>query len=509
MQKKWIGLLAACALLMCLFIVPASAASTSLAFSANSVTVGSTVTVTATFSGGDQTLGAVDAYLSYDPSVLQFVSGNSASGGSGSVSIVGFGDGSAKTLSYAITFKAVGAGSSAISLGVNQLLSFGDGEGGEAVLSASGSSATLTVVSGSGGGNGGNSGGNSGGGQSTRPSQSETEPEPEEPVAQVQVSGEDRYLWATLDGVEIPDGFERFPYEYKGHEFEAVRGTSQNLILFHMTDEEHAGGKFYVYIPDEDVLYPYTGLSLGAAQYTVLHLPQDVTVPAGFSETELNVAGEKVPAWVLESGDHAEFYLLYAMNPEGAAGFYMFDTKEETLQRYIEIAAPVIAPPEPEEPEPEEPAGSVYERITSDDEVLMVVAILAAAFLGLLLTNIVVLLVRQLAKAGPKRREKSQEKLARKNGDALVQQSGIVVADPDADPEELKAETAELPPLAGEESGQAAQPAPAAEAAEEQPAPAGEDAAPQEDAPDAEAAQEDAPAADGLEDGAQAPEEKI
>ena len=70
MQKKWIGLLAACALLMCLFIVPASAASTSLAFSANSVTVGSTVTVTATFSGGDQTLGAVDAYLSYDPSVL-------------------------------------------------------------------------------------------------------------------------------------------------------------------------------------------------------------------------------------------------------------------------------------------------------------------------------------------------------------------------------------------------------------------------------------------------------
>ena len=131
----------------------------------------------------------------------------------------------------------------------------------------------------------------------------------------------------------------------------------------------------------------------------------------------------------------------------------------------------------------------------------MVVAILAAAFLGLLLTNIVVLLVRQLAKAGPKRREKSQEKLARKNGDALVQQSGIVVADPDADPEELKAETAELPPLAGEESGQAA------EAAEEQPAPAGEDAAPQEAAPDAEAAQEDAPAADGQEDGAQTPEE--
>ena len=49
-----------------------------------------------------------------------------------------------RSLGYAAT------GGSAISLGVNQLLSFGDGEGGEAVLSASGSSATLTVVSGSG-----------------------------------------------------------------------------------------------------------------------------------------------------------------------------------------------------------------------------------------------------------------------------------------------------------------------------------------------------------------------
>lgn len=113
MQKKWISLLAACALLIGLFTVPASAASTSISFSSSSVTVGSTVTVTATFSGGDQTLGAVDAYLTYDPGVLQFVSGNSASGGAGSVSIVGFGDGSAKTLSYAITFKAIGAGSSA------------------------------------------------------------------------------------------------------------------------------------------------------------------------------------------------------------------------------------------------------------------------------------------------------------------------------------------------------------------------------------------------------------
>ena len=465
MQKKWISLLAACALLIGLFTVPASAASTSISFSSSSVTVGSTVTVTATFSGGDQTLGAVDAYLTYDPGVLQFVSGNSASGGAGSVSIVGFGDGSAKTLSYAITFKAIGAGSSAISLGVNQLLSFGDGEGGEAVLPASGSSATLTVVSNTGGGGG--SGG--GGGQSTRPSQSEAEPEPEEPVAEVTVSGESRYLWPTLDGVEIPDGFERFPYEYKGHEFEAVRGTSQNLILFHMTNAEHADGRFYVYIPDEDVLYPYTGLSLGAAQYTVLRLPEGVTVPAGFKETELNIAGEQVPAWVLESGDHTEFYLLYAMNSEGASGFYMFDTQEETMQRYIEIAAPVIAPPEPEEPEPEEPQGNVYERITSDDEVLMVVAILTAAFLGLLLTNIVVLLVRQLAKTGPRRREKSQEKLVKKNGDALVQQSEIVVAAPDAAPEELKAETAELPPLSADGGEpQPEQPSAAAQAPDDQ-----------------------------------------
>ena len=126
----------------------------------------------------------------------------------------------------------------------------------------------------------------------------------------------------------------------------------------------------------------------------------------------------------------------------------------------------------------------------------MVVAILTAAFLGLLLTNIVVLLVRQLAKTGPRRREKSQEKLVKKNGDALVQQSEIVVAAPDAAPEELKAETAELPPLSvdGGEP-QPEQPSAAAQAPDDQ---AADPAAVQ--APDDQAAAPDAATGDSAPD---------
>ena len=56
--------------------------------------------------------------LSYDPSVIEFVSGNNASGGAGSVRLVGTMDSnSTKAFSYTLKFKAVQAGNTSISVG--------------------------------------------------------------------------------------------------------------------------------------------------------------------------------------------------------------------------------------------------------------------------------------------------------------------------------------------------------------------------------------------------------
>ena len=91
--------------------ISAYASSAKISFSDPSATVGQEFSVNVKISSQDGNLGASDVVLSYDPSVIEFVSGNNASGGAGSVRLVGTMDSnSTKAFSYTLKFKAVQAG---------------------------------------------------------------------------------------------------------------------------------------------------------------------------------------------------------------------------------------------------------------------------------------------------------------------------------------------------------------------------------------------------------------
>ena len=98
--------------------ISAYASSAKISFSDPSATVGQEFSVNVKISSQDGNLGASDVVLTYDPSVIEFVSGNNASGGAGSVRLVGTMDSnSTKAFSYTLKFKAVQAGNTSISVG--------------------------------------------------------------------------------------------------------------------------------------------------------------------------------------------------------------------------------------------------------------------------------------------------------------------------------------------------------------------------------------------------------
>lgn len=111
-QRILISLLLTALLLAALPLTVSAAATATIAFSSSSLKPGDTLTVTVTFSG--DTVGAVDASLSYDSAVLQFVSGDSASGGGGVLRIAAYASSESSSLRVALTFKALTAGSSTI-----------------------------------------------------------------------------------------------------------------------------------------------------------------------------------------------------------------------------------------------------------------------------------------------------------------------------------------------------------------------------------------------------------
>jgi len=183
------------------------------------------------------------------------------------------------------------------------------------------------------------------------------------------------YLWKDLSSVKLPDGFKSGEAFYKTVKIQAAVGENRNITLVYLTDEKGENGSFYIL--DNDKLYPYITLNT-TSTYTILQLDDPAKLPEGYKETELKLGNQTVQAWQLESGEHPDFYLLYAMNDKGEKGFYLYDQAEKTMQRYTNRT--VVKEPQPM---------SLIEKLTSDTKLLAVVGTLGALSLILLIILIV------------------------------------------------------------------------------------------------------------------------
>lgn len=139
------------------YVVWAASGSTSVSVSGSSVNIGDTVTVSARASGPSGEQAVATMMLSWDSSILQFVSCSTTYGGGGnSVQVA--------TDSFTVTLKAVSAGTSSISLSGTDGVSYDDAVGELDAMSGSSASVTVNNAASEEGGTGSNPGDGSGAG---------------------------------------------------------------------------------------------------------------------------------------------------------------------------------------------------------------------------------------------------------------------------------------------------------------------------------------------------------
>lgn len=122
--KKIIFALTVCFMLLPFMGKTVYASTGTISFSDPSVKVGESVSVTVKVATTDNSkLGGVDMTLSYDPALIEFESGSSASGDSGTVRIAGVVDSAdSTTLSYSLKFKALKAGTAKITVSSYEII---------------------------------------------------------------------------------------------------------------------------------------------------------------------------------------------------------------------------------------------------------------------------------------------------------------------------------------------------------------------------------------------------
>ncbi len=338
-MRKCMRFLCAAAVLCLLFAVPFTAAAETanayLAFSANTVTVGDTVTVTASFTASS--IGAVSAAVYYDPAVMEFVSGSNAAGGNGTVNLAAAATADGSSMKFPLTFKAIAAGNCTFSIGGAEVISWdyaalGSPSAGatmkvQAVATTTTTTTTTTKAT-------------TTTTTTRRPTTTTTTRRPTGTTTGSTTTTVPTVL--TIDGVtytahapdkaDIPAGFTADPVQFGTQTLSAFRSENEAITLVYLS-ADGADTAWYIADTAADTVYPFCPLTVD--EHTYYLLPAET--PDGFTETTVTQGETAFAVFAFSDAARADFAVFYAMNGEGSIGWYCWDTVENTVQRYIPL----------------------------------------------------------------------------------------------------------------------------------------------------------------------------
>ncbi len=131
---------------------------------------------------------------------------------------------------------------------------------------------------------------------------------------------------------DIPEGFKAVDETYEDWDIVAFLSPNKKLLLVCLVDENEKRS-LYIYDKGKNIFTLYKEYFAGENRYVILAWREDIALPEGCEEAQLRIDGELIQGYRLEG----DFYLLYAMNIEGDEGIYLYDYKEKTFMRYMQI----------------------------------------------------------------------------------------------------------------------------------------------------------------------------
>lgn len=144
---------------------------------------------------------------------------------------------------------------------------------------------------------------------------------------------------------DIPKDFSRADFEYKGVAYKGVM-FDYGLMGMYYLESDAGEKKFFAYDAYRDRFYPYVRLDNGEHFIILTGVPNGAIPPDDYEKATLTFedgvsveayryAGEdkEIVDLSLVETEQAAFYIFYAMDNTGVAGWYQYDAAQKTYQR--------------------------------------------------------------------------------------------------------------------------------------------------------------------------------
>ena len=287
------------------------AAEGTLQFSDPTGKVGEEVTVKVKIDAAGAAIGDGTVMVTYDPAMLEFLSGENATGGNGTLNLAATGDGSATVLEYTMVFRALQEGTTTL-----EAPSYTAYLHSNETLTLSVGNSTVTLEPGD-------------GTTAETPNTEVVNPG----TADVEIAGVTYSIYNDFSDVLVPTGFTRTTFNYNGADRNVIQENTTGQYVFYLITGDQAP-VMALYNQDTQAFSLTEMANISETSYILL-LDEKAgsNLPSQFQETTITLGSVTFPAW--QNMNDKAFYLVYARNSNGEAGFYQYDEVDGTFQRYL------------------------------------------------------------------------------------------------------------------------------------------------------------------------------
>ena len=174
---------------------------------------------------------------------------------------------------------------------------------------------------------------------STETSSTTSTVEPEDNKLETVVAGNKMTVGEIIPEDVTAPGFEKGEYTFNSVHVPAFLDKEKEVVLLYLLNEE-SKGELYVYNPATGI-FSLPCIINDAKHYTILPvtaLKRDqilIDTESVFNLSTITIGEQEVEAYIYKDDALCDFAVVCAINSEGEKGFYRYDKKENTLQRYV------------------------------------------------------------------------------------------------------------------------------------------------------------------------------
>ena len=124
------------------------------------------------------------------------------------------------------------------------------------------------------------------------------------------------------------------PITYSGDTLPIWTDVSGKRTLVYLMDEKTSAQGFYLFSQATGVQSPYLPILCGSVTYIYTDIPKELASVPGLTPATVKAFGQTLNGWTYNDASLTEFCVLYLMDDAGSYGYYTYDSRAETLQRF-------------------------------------------------------------------------------------------------------------------------------------------------------------------------------